>query len=90
MYTGTHLRWTQKQKGFPKNKYRFSEFLKRKGDFIVTFPLEWPEVKKISDAAYLWAWHKKRRVRVHRLRMSETTWEVRIYLTEMHRIRDFG
>lgn len=85
----THKRWTQTSKTFPSDKYSFSFHLQRIGDWIQTGPLSVSEVKKIVDAAYIWAWHKKWRVQTKRIRVSEDKYEVKITLTSKEYKREF-
>ena len=71
-----HLRWTEKIKEFPKDKYRFGELLTRIGDFVVTCPLSAKDVKRFRDAAHSWAWNKGWRVAVRATLVSHQMWEV--------------
>jgi hypothetical protein len=90
METKKWERWTQSLTIFPSNKYQFSTYLKRVGDFIITHPLSKKERKQIVDAALFWAWHKKKRVTTRALRVAEDKWEVYIELVSQTYERDFG
>lgn len=84
----THIRWAATLGGkFPEDKYGFSKYLTRLGDYVTTPPLSFHEYDKIKKAAYAWAWRKKWRVSVKRFKVSHTTYEVTIKLVAKKHIR---
>lgn len=42
-------------KGVPVNKYNFSKYLRRVGDFVVTHPMSVEDRTKMRKAAHYWA-----------------------------------
>lgn len=85
----THKRWTEKTRQFPKNKYGFTQHLRRVNDWVLTEPMSLADCKRFRDAAYEWAWHKKWRVTVNRFRVSEDTWECCCRLVSKKYEREF-
>lgn len=55
----------------PKNKYNFSSYLKKVGDFVETQPLNKEDLDKIFFAAYIWAWRKHCRITTCRVHYAE-------------------
>lgn len=78
-------RWTQTSKEFPKPKYGFSSLLKKKGDYIVTHPMNHADYVRIRDAAKFWARYHGVRVSINKIKVSADTWEIKIMLIEKHR-----
>ena len=84
-------RWTECLTIFPSNKYEFSTYLKRRGDFVVTPPLSKKDRKRITDAAYSWAWHHKYTIKCTSYPAPEEgTYTVYIKLIKKDRNRDYG
>lgn len=50
----------------PHNKYNFSTYLKKVGDFIESHPLARPDMERLFQAAHIWAWRKHCRVKTER------------------------
>ena len=82
-------RWTQTSptnpNHFPKPKYRFTELLKKTGDYVTTIPLNKADTDRINDAAKFWAWYHDKRVRIKRNRVGEGLWTVTVMLIAHHR-----
>lgn len=55
----------------PKNKYNFSTYLKRVGDFVETHPMPRDEMLKVFYAAHIWAYRKHCRIRTEVLFFPE-------------------
>lgn len=70
---------------FPKPVYRFTEILKRVGDYIVTNPLTEAEYTKFKDAAKFWAWYHDKRVRIKKDRLGDGMCKVTVVLMAHHR-----
>lgn len=58
-----HPRYKSIVNGVPINKYNFSEHLRKVGDYVVTYPMEAADRKKIADAAMFWAYKHRCKVR---------------------------
>ena len=84
-------RWVEETKEFPKPKYRFTELLKREGDYVETFPMTQPDVKRIRWAAHFWAHHKNKCVRTVTIpdyQNGVPMWRVRVELIADKRTRE--
>jgi hypothetical protein len=84
----TWERWTQKTKQFPKSKYGFSQHLKKVGDFVETYPMEYADYIRIKDAAKFWAYTHGKRVAVRSTRQGDGLRTVRVQLISRTRSRD--
>ena len=90
MATTTWLRPTQISKTFPSNKYSFTKYLTREGDWIETGVLTREEYIKIKKAVNFWAWRKQYTIQVKSVPMPNDCKIVRIFLVKKHRNRDYG
>lgn len=89
---GLYKRWKRVSdvgKYFPKDKYGFSTNLVKVGDWVETHELSPEDTRRIELAAYAWAAHKKKRVRIERQRKPKGFYCVRIILVSHNRIREF-
>jgi hypothetical protein len=82
-------RWTTTYKIFPKDKYQFTKLLVKRGDFVVTPPLDNKERKKFKDAAYAWAWRKGYTVEITSTPVADALWEVKCQLVAKTKLREF-
>ena len=89
--TKTWKRWTQETKSFPKPKYGFTKLLKRIGDYVETYPMEYADRERFKDAAKFWAYYHKKTVNIRYIpdyQGSNPAWRVRVILIAQHRKRD--
>jgi hypothetical protein len=88
-----HRRWSEATETspafFPKDKYGFTEYLTRVGDFVRTHPMSYEDRIKFKKAAHDWAWHKRYKVRVNAYRKGDDVWEMECTLTSKVFGRDF-
>ena len=84
------VRWTASNKIFPKPKYRFTELLRKPGDYLITNPINEEEYKKFNKAAFFWAWYHGVTISMKSERCGPKMWEVRVDLVSMTRERDYG
>ena len=89
MVPSKHLRWSEKGKFFPANKYGFNEHLTHVGCFVTTFPMSNADGKRFRDAAYEWAWHKKWGVKCSSNRKGNGLSEYTCQLVAKHLVREF-
>lgn len=47
----------------PKNKYNFTSYLRKVGDFVETHPMSREDVYKVFYAAHIWAWRHHCRIK---------------------------
>lgn len=47
----------------PGNKYNFTSYLKKTGDFVETHPMTMPELYKIRFAVHIWAYRHHCRIK---------------------------
>lgn len=87
--TSHWTRWTTTYKIFPKDKYQFSKYLTKRGDFVVTPALDAKGRKKFKDAAYAWAWRKGFTVEITSIPVADGLWEVKCQLVAKTKIREF-
>ena len=71
------------------NKYSFSQYLDRPGDFVETEPLPLHDARNITVAAHMWAWDHSCRVSVSSYRVGMDRRVVRVTLTDRKRERDY-
>jgi len=71
----------------PGNKYDFSMYLKKVGDFVVTHPLPRADMLKIFYAAHIWAVRHHCRVMTERLFYPDDKVALHIELT--HAVRNW-
>ena len=74
------LRWTQTSRHFPKNKYGFSQHLRKLGDHVITYPMPTADYIRIKDAAKFWAWRHDKRIRTRTRRVGPGMYEVTVTL----------
>ena len=55
----------------PGNKYNFSDYLKKVGDFVETYPMPRDEMLKVFYAAHIWAYRKHCRIRTEVFKYPE-------------------
>lgn len=80
-------RWVEVDPHFPKPKYNFTTHLKRIGDYVETYPLDYADRIRIRDAAKFWAWHHKKRVSIRSIPDGTAKWRMRITLISHTRER---
>ncbi len=82
-------RWTTTYKIFPKDKYQFSKYLTKRGDYVVTPPQDIKDRKRFRDAAYAWAWRKGWTVEIDATPVADGLWESKCQLIAKSKIREF-
>lgn len=86
----TWLRPTQLSRTFPSNKYQFSTYLTKVGDFVETESLDDKQRNNIIDAAHAWAWFHKKTVKCQSTKAPDGGFYVRVTLIKQHRYRDYA
>lgn len=91
----TWLRPTQISRKFPQNKYGFTEYLKRPGDFLISWPLTKKEADKLMFAAHFWAARRRWTIETEQTYCGENidgenVYTIRIDLIALTRFRDYG
>jgi len=81
-------RWTQQTKQFPKSKYRFTQLLKRVGDYVETYPMTKKECQNMQQAARFWAYIHKKRVNSPIFPAGDNKYYIRVTLVSQHRLRE--
>ena len=51
----------------PNNKYNFSTYLKKVGDFIESYPMSREDMNKMFFASHIWAYRKHCRIKTERV-----------------------
>lgn len=82
------VRWTELTKEFPKPKYGFTEYLKRIGDYVETFPMNDLDCDRIKHAAKAWAYFHGYRVKIKKIKAGDGMSNVRITLASKTRERE--
>ena len=95
MVKKTWLRPTQISRKFPENKYHFTEYLKRPGDYLITNPITKTDLVKLTLAARTWAANRLWTIETQSTPCGENSggesvYTVRIDLITLSRVRDFG
>jgi hypothetical protein len=95
MVKKTWLRPTQISRKFPQNKYHFTAYLKRPGDYLITNPITKADTAKITLAARTWAANRMWTIETQVTYCGENSEGVSVYtaridLITLSRVRDFG
>lgn len=57
----------------PHNRYNFSQYLKKVGDFVETHPMDRESLKKVFFSSYIWAYRHHCRIRTEHMYYAEGT-----------------